>query len=75
MMRASTHTSPRPTNFASLSKPNSKNIRVHRSGSITISASPLNVDQGDDSNGWGRPDLPEVPMSPSLLDLASGPLY
>jgi hypothetical protein len=48
-------------------------VRVHRSGSISISASPLNVKSGDDT--WRRPNQQNVPMSPSLLDLASGPLY
>ena len=46
-------------------------LRLHRSGSITISASPLNIA----SDGAERRDRESLPMSPSLADLASGPLY
>jgi hypothetical protein len=77
-MRAAAQTSSRvspsrPNNFTSLNTGNNNSVRVHRSGSISISASPLNVKSGDDT--WRRPNQQNVPMSPSLLDLASGPLY
>lgn len=49
-------------------------LRLHRSGSITISASPLNI-ASTSIDGAEQRDRESVPMSPSLADLASGPLY
>jgi hypothetical protein len=80
MMRAAqvSHASPsgKYNNFSPLNNninsSNNKNVRIHRSGSISISASPLNV-KDDDESGWGESN--QIPMSPSLLDLASAPLY
>ena len=80
MMRAAhvSHASPsgKYNNFSPLNNninsSNNKNVRIHRSGSISISASPLNV-KDDAESGWGESN--QIPMSPSLLDLASAPLY